>query len=145
MDQSSVIHPNAINLHKIADTSDEIIRGLKSTDSKTNDQDAWLTYILLQKVDSKTPKQWAEITSKEEFPIFEMSMEFINDKCSSLEICNENVRNTNREKKQLMFKRSQKETFINEHKLNIRNQETNKFAIAKHCWENDHTVGTLPE
>ena len=28
---------------------------------------------------------------------------------------------------------------LNEHKLNIRNQETNKFAIAKHCWERDHT------
>ena len=34
MDQSSVIHPNAFNLRKIADTSDEIIRGLKSIDSK---------------------------------------------------------------------------------------------------------------
>ena len=28
---------------------------------------------------------------------------------------------------------------LNEHKLNIRNQETNKSAIAKQCWENDHT------
>ena len=27
---------------------------------------------------------------------------------------------------------------LNEHKLNIRNQETNKSAIAKNCWENDH-------
>ena len=27
----------------------------------------------------------------------------------------------------------------NEHKLSIWNQETNKSAIAKHCWENDHT------
>ena len=27
---------------------------------------------------------------------------------------------------------------LNEHKLNIRNQETNKSAIAKHYWENDH-------
>ena len=28
---------------------------------------------------------------------------------------------------------------LNEHKLNDRNQETNKSAIAKHWWENDHT------
>ena len=25
------------------------------------------------------------------------------------------------------------------HKLNIRNQETNKTTMTKHCWENDHT------
>ena len=28
---------------------------------------------------------------------------------------------------------------LNEHKHNIRNQETNKSAIAKHFWENDPT------
>ena len=28
---------------------------------------------------------------------------------------------------------------LNEHKLSIQNQETNKSAIAKHSWESDHT------
>ena len=28
---------------------------------------------------------------------------------------------------------------LNEHRLNICNQETNKSAIAKLCWENDRT------
>ena len=28
---------------------------------------------------------------------------------------------------------------LSEHKFNIRNQETNKSAIVKHCWENYHT------
>ena len=54
MDQSSAIHPNAIYLHKIADTSDEIVKGLKSIDSKSNDRDVWLIYILLQKIYSET-------------------------------------------------------------------------------------------
>ena len=47
-------------------TPDEI-RELDSIDSKANDRDAWLIYILLQNVDSKTSKQQAEFSSKEEF------------------------------------------------------------------------------
>ena len=62
MDQSSVIHPNAINLHKIADTSDVIIRGLNSINYKANDQDVWLIYTILQKIDSEPRKQWEEFT-----------------------------------------------------------------------------------
>ena len=58
--QFLVIHPNAINLCKITDTSEEIIRGLKSIDSKANDRDVWLIYTSLQKVDSGMCKQWTE-------------------------------------------------------------------------------------
>ena len=60
MDLSSVINPNAINFRKIAITSDDIIRGLSSIDSKANERYIWLIYILLLKVDNETCKQWSE-------------------------------------------------------------------------------------
>ena len=57
IDQSYVINANANNLRKIADTSDEIIRGLKFNDLKANERDIWLIYILLEKVDNEICKQ----------------------------------------------------------------------------------------
>ena len=39
MDQSCVFNASTTNLQKIADKSDEIIRGLKSIDPKANERD----------------------------------------------------------------------------------------------------------
>ncbi|GFR27856.1 uncharacterized protein TNCT_180321 [Trichonephila clavata] len=60
MEQPSFNDINTSNLRSIADTSDEVIRGLKSIDTKAESRDVWLTYILLQKVDSKTRQEGAQ-------------------------------------------------------------------------------------
>ncbi|XP_054717285.1 uncharacterized protein LOC129226681 [Uloborus diversus] len=88
MDQPDIVNANCANLRNLTDTSDEVIRGLKSIDSKADSRDIWLIYILLQKLDSKTREEWAKHTTKEEFPTFEMFLEFLNNKCVSLESCN---------------------------------------------------------
>ncbi|GFS91899.1 uncharacterized protein TNCV_1930791 [Trichonephila clavipes] len=49
MDQSSFNDTNSHNLRNIADTSDEVIRGLKSIDSKAESRDVWLIHILCYK------------------------------------------------------------------------------------------------
>ncbi|GFS89960.1 uncharacterized protein TNCV_506901 [Trichonephila clavipes] len=59
MEQPSFNDTNSHNLRNIADTSDEVIRGLKSIDSKAESRDVWLIYILLQKVDPKTRQEGA--------------------------------------------------------------------------------------
>jgi hypothetical protein len=99
MDQPSIMHANAFNLRNIADTSDEVIRGLKSIDPKANSKDVWLIYILLQKVDAKTREEWAQYSTKNDFPSFEEFIEFINNRCAALELYNnENIRHEKKER-----------------------------------------------
>ncbi|XP_055935737.1 uncharacterized protein LOC129965665 [Argiope bruennichi] len=54
LEQPSVTNPNSVNLGKLADTSDEVIRGLKSLGEKASSKDVWLIHLLLEKVDSET-------------------------------------------------------------------------------------------
>ncbi|GFU41239.1 uncharacterized protein TNCV_1848221 [Trichonephila clavipes] len=49
MEQPSFNDTNSHNLRNIADTSDEVIRGLKSIDTKAESRDVWLIYILCYK------------------------------------------------------------------------------------------------
>ncbi|GFS52304.1 uncharacterized protein TNCV_4850291 [Trichonephila clavipes] len=56
MEQPSFNDSNSSNLRNIADTSDEVIRGLKSIDTKAESRDVWFIYILLQKADPKRAK-----------------------------------------------------------------------------------------
>ncbi|GFR17754.1 uncharacterized protein TNCT_11751 [Trichonephila clavata] len=51
MEQPSFNDINTSNLRNMADTSNEVIRGLKSIDAKAESRDVWLIYILLQKVE----------------------------------------------------------------------------------------------
>ncbi|GFX81304.1 DUF1758 domain-containing protein [Trichonephila clavipes] len=82
---------NSHNLRNIADTSDEVIRGLKSIDTKAESRDVWLIYILLQKVDPKTRQEWAQFSNNIDFPTFEAFIEFLSSRCTYLELYNENV------------------------------------------------------
>ncbi|GFS74701.1 uncharacterized protein NPIL_47901 [Nephila pilipes] len=51
----SVSHANCASLRQLADTSDEVIRGLKSLGEAASSRDVWLIYLLVQKPDSETP------------------------------------------------------------------------------------------
>ncbi|GFX19887.1 uncharacterized protein TNCV_1434471 [Trichonephila clavipes] len=67
MEKPSFNDTNSHNLRNIADTSDEVIRGLKSIDSKAESRDVWLIYILLQKVDPKTHQEWPQFSNNIDF------------------------------------------------------------------------------
>ncbi|GFW63356.1 uncharacterized protein TNCV_400221 [Trichonephila clavipes] len=71
MEQPSFNDTNSHNLRNIADTSDEVIKGLKSIDTKAESRDVWLIYILLQKVDPKTRQEWAQFSNNIDFPHLE--------------------------------------------------------------------------
>ncbi|GFT99436.1 uncharacterized protein TNCV_3238941 [Trichonephila clavipes] len=77
---------NDTNSSNIADTSDEVIRGLKSIDTKAESGDVWLIYILLQKVDPKTRQEWEQFSNNIDFPPFEAFIEFLNNRCTYLEL-----------------------------------------------------------
>ncbi|GFS46730.1 uncharacterized protein TNIN_200811 [Trichonephila inaurata madagascariensis] len=49
MEQPSFNYTNSSNLRNIADTSDEVIRGLKSIDTKAESRDVWLIYTFCYK------------------------------------------------------------------------------------------------
>ncbi|GFU38667.1 uncharacterized protein TNCV_434631 [Trichonephila clavipes] len=91
MEQPSFNDTNSHNLRNIADTSDEVIRGLKSIDTKAESRDVWLIYILLQKVDPKTHQEWAQFSNNIDFPTFEAFIEFLNNRCTYLELYNVSV------------------------------------------------------
>ncbi|GFX11076.1 putative gag-pol protein [Trichonephila clavipes] len=91
MEQPSFNDTNSHNLRNIADTSDEVIRGLKSIDTKAESRDVWLIYILLQKVDPKTRQEWAQFSNNIDFPTFEAFIEFLNNRCTCLELYNVSV------------------------------------------------------
>ncbi|GBN15818.1 hypothetical protein AVEN_48716-1 [Araneus ventricosus] len=91
MDQPKISQLNAANLRKIANVSYEIIRGLKSIDKKATDRDPWLIYITLQKLNAETHQAWAQETSDEDFPTFENFLKFLNNRCTYLETCGNNL------------------------------------------------------
>lgn len=53
IDLLSVTHVNASNLFIIADTSNEVIRCLKSIDTNASHKGIWLIYVKLEMVDTK--------------------------------------------------------------------------------------------
>ncbi|GFU47968.1 integrase catalytic domain-containing protein [Trichonephila clavipes] len=83
MEQPSFNDTNSSNLRNIADTSDEVIRDLKSIDTKAESRNVWLIYILLQRVDPKTCQEWAQFSNNIDFPTFEAFIEFLNNRYSN--------------------------------------------------------------
>ncbi|GFX53839.1 uncharacterized protein TNCV_1597851 [Trichonephila clavipes] len=80
MEQPSFYDTNSSNLRNIADTSDEVFRGLKSIDTKAESRDVWLIYILLRKVDPETRQEWAQFSNNIDFSTFEAFIEFLNNR-----------------------------------------------------------------
>ncbi|KAF8795492.1 hypothetical protein HNY73_003336 [Argiope bruennichi] len=84
--QKCISQANSTNLRNIVDTSDEVFRGLKSLGEEASGRDPWLIHLLLQKLDPETRRFGYLKTSKIEFPTWEEFLEFLNIRCSSLEL-----------------------------------------------------------
>lgn len=72
---------------KIADTCDQVVRGLKVLGNSAELRDPWLIYIVLNKLTVETREQWAMKTVNTEFPSFQELLAFLETKCSALENC----------------------------------------------------------
>ncbi|KAF8785634.1 hypothetical protein HNY73_011149 [Argiope bruennichi] len=86
LEQKGISQANSTNLRNIVDTSDEVLRGLKSLGEEASSRDPWLIHLLLQKLDPETRRLWSVKTSEIEFPTWEEFLEFLNTRCSSLEL-----------------------------------------------------------
>ena len=88
LEQKAVSSANLNNLRGLVDTSDEITRGLKALGEEATSRDPWLIHLLLRKLDSETKRLWSVKTAEIEFPTWEQFLEFLNVRCSSLDLIN---------------------------------------------------------
>ncbi|GFV97785.1 DUF1758 domain-containing protein [Trichonephila clavipes] len=70
--------------------SDECLRGLNALGEQASSKDCWLIYLLLQKIDPESRRLWAIKSSEEEFPNMKAFLDFLNVRCSSLELMSNN-------------------------------------------------------
>ncbi|GFT23563.1 DUF1758 domain-containing protein [Trichonephila clavipes] len=79
------------NLRNLVDTSDEVLRGLKALGTEATNRDPWLIQILMQKLDTETKRLWSVKTTEKDFLTLKEFLEFLNVRCSSLELmtCND--------------------------------------------------------
>ncbi|GFW34112.1 DUF1758 domain-containing protein [Trichonephila clavipes] len=91
LDQKGTSLVNMTNLRNLVDTSDEVLRGLKALGTEATNRDPWLIQILMQKLDTETKRLWSVKTAERDFPTLKEFLEFLNVRCSSLElmICND--------------------------------------------------------
>ena len=87
LDQPPSTEAVAGHIRQIADTSDEILRGLKITGEEAESRDPWLIYILLNKLDADTRLAWARETSNDTFPKITDFIKFLNKRCDDFEVC----------------------------------------------------------
>ncbi|GFV11213.1 uncharacterized protein TNCV_2719561 [Trichonephila clavipes] len=89
--QKGISQVNMTNLRNLVDTSDEVLRGLKALGTEATNRDPWLIQILMQKLDTETKRLWSVKTAEREFPTLKEFLEFLNVRCSSLELmtCND--------------------------------------------------------
>ncbi|GFV14170.1 uncharacterized protein TNCV_526441 [Trichonephila clavipes] len=90
LDQKPISEANCFNLRKLLDTSDECLRGLNALGEQASSKDCWLIYLLLQKIDPESRRLWAIKSSEEEFPNMKAFLDFLNVRCSSLELISNN-------------------------------------------------------
>ncbi|GFX35228.1 zinc finger MYM-type protein 1 [Trichonephila clavipes] len=86
LDQKPISEANCFNLRKLFDMSDECLRGLNALGEQASSKDCWLIYLLLQKIDPESKRLWAIKSSEEEFPNMKAFLDFLNVRCSSLEL-----------------------------------------------------------
>ncbi|GFV80139.1 DUF1758 domain-containing protein [Trichonephila clavipes] len=70
----------------ILDTSEECLRGLNALGEQASNKDCWSIYLLLQKIDPESRRLWDIKSSEEEFPNMKAFLDFLNVRCSSLEL-----------------------------------------------------------
>ncbi|GBM89948.1 hypothetical protein AVEN_88668-1 [Araneus ventricosus] len=86
LDQKSISQANTTNLRNLVCAVDEVLRGLKALGKEAISRDAWLIQLLLQKLDPETRRLWSVKTTEIEFPTWKEFLEFLNTRCSSLEL-----------------------------------------------------------
>ncbi|GFV14646.1 uncharacterized protein TNCV_2586191 [Trichonephila clavipes] len=91
LDQKGISQVNMTNLRNLVDTSDDVLRGLKELGTEATNRDPWLIQILMQKLDTETKRLWSVKTAEKDFPTLKEFLEFLNVRCSSLELmtCND--------------------------------------------------------
>ncbi|GFU27925.1 uncharacterized protein TNCV_450191 [Trichonephila clavipes] len=68
------------------DSYEEAWRKLLDIGEQASSKDCWLIYLLLQKIDPESRRLWAIKSSEEEFPNMKALLDFLNVRCSSLEL-----------------------------------------------------------
>ncbi|GFT39880.1 DUF5641 domain-containing protein [Trichonephila clavipes] len=86
LDQKDISQVNMTNLRNLVDTSDEVLRGLNALGTEATNKDPWLIQILMQKLDTETKRLWSVKTAEKDFPTLKEFLEFLNVRCSSLEL-----------------------------------------------------------
>ncbi|GFR25536.1 uncharacterized protein TNCT_67121 [Trichonephila clavata] len=91
LDQRVVSQVTMTNLRNLVDTSDEVLRGLKGLGTEATHRDPWLIQILMQKLEAETKRLWSVKTAEKDFPTLQEFLEFLNVRCSPLELmtCND--------------------------------------------------------
>ncbi|KAG8174211.1 hypothetical protein JTE90_015693 [Oedothorax gibbosus] len=92
LSQPKITNATDSALRKLADTTDVVIRGLKTLHENAASRDPWLIHLLLEKVDQETCRVWAEKVAEEDFPTVESFIEFLNNCSYALEISNPKIR-----------------------------------------------------
>lgn len=86
-EQPLVQQSNFRAFQKFADTSDEILRGLKMSGPEAGKRNPWKIYLLLSRVDHETRLAWARHTRDETFPAINTFIAFQNQRCDDFEAC----------------------------------------------------------
>ncbi len=88
LDQPNVTsHDDPASVRKLADTSEEVLRGLQMSGEDAQKRDPWLIHILLSKLDHETKLAWARQTSNVNFPDIQTFLNFLNQRCDDYETC----------------------------------------------------------
>lgn len=81
--EQPVIHvPTESNIRKLADISDESLRGLRALAQE--ERDHFLVYLLVKKLDKETKQLWARASSGNETPTIVELIEFLNNRANEL-------------------------------------------------------------
>lgn len=83
--QASVTKESAMMLRQLIDNTSECVQALKALDMPTDKWDAFLVYIVTQRLDADSHKQWEISLTDNEFPSFDELVTFMEKRCRSLE------------------------------------------------------------
>lgn len=84
-DQPTVAHESATSLRELMDTTTECAQSLAALDLPVEQWDAVLVYIVVQRLDSDTHKQWEISLTENDVPTYGQLMVFMERRCRSLE------------------------------------------------------------
>jgi hypothetical protein len=85
MKLSSLTAENASQLHQIVDTTKCNLEALKAMKQNENSWDMIIIYILVQKLDNKTKREWELHISNKKLPTLQQLYTFLEHRCNALE------------------------------------------------------------